>query len=136
MLQVLIELRSFQERFGGNAAPVDANAAKRLLVHDANLQAKLRSAKRGDVAAGAAAKYEDIKFGCGHGKEIQNRKMKTALIEKSNGLCKFAVVCFGLKPALGVNRGHATGACGGDSLTVVMIMHVACDKHTGNIRVG
>src|SRR5215469_6065138 len=31
-----------------------------------------------------------------------------------------------------VNRGHASGAGGGDRLTIAMVLHVARDKHAGD----
>ena len=34
--------------------------------------------------------------------------------------------------ALGVDGGHAARTCGGYSLTVDVILHVACGKHTGH----
>ena len=51
----LIELGGAQQRLGRDAAPIEADAAELLALDDRGLQAELRRADRGDIAAGAGA---------------------------------------------------------------------------------
>ena len=63
ILGVVEELKNFrraQQGLGGNAAPVEADAAEMLALDDGRLEAKLRRADRRDIAAGPAADDENI----------------------------------------------------------------------------
>jgi len=59
-------LRRAQQRLGRDASPVVADAAEIGLLDDSGLEAKLRRADRGDVAAGARADDDDVEGGVGH----------------------------------------------------------------------
>jgi len=54
-----------QERLGGDTAPIQAHAAQMLTLHHSGLQAQLRGADRGHVAAGASAEDHHV-IGWGH----------------------------------------------------------------------
>ena len=60
MLGVVIDLRRAQQRLGGDAAPVETNAAQMLALHHGGLEAKLRRANGGDITARPAADDEDV----------------------------------------------------------------------------
>ena len=61
VLRDLQRVRVFEQRLGGNAAPVEARAAEHgLPLDDGGRQAELRGADRGDVAAGAGADDDEI----------------------------------------------------------------------------
>jgi hypothetical protein len=49
-----------QQRLGRDAAPVEADAAKQLALDDRGLEAELRGADRGDVAAGPRAEDDEV----------------------------------------------------------------------------
>src|SRR5690606_12177988 len=55
VVQFLQHLGVVNERLGGDAAPVQADAAEALAFHDRRLQPKLRRANGSHVAAGSAA---------------------------------------------------------------------------------
>src|SRR5260370_41741396 len=59
-------LRRAQQRLGRDTSPVVADAAEIGLLDDSGLEAKLRRADRGDVAAGARADDDDVEGGVGH----------------------------------------------------------------------
>ena len=54
------DLGRAQQRLGRDAAPVEADAAEVLALDDRGLEAKLRRADRGDIAAGAGAEHDDV----------------------------------------------------------------------------
>ena len=59
--RLLVELRGLQQRLRGDAADIEAGAAERAALLDAGrLEAELRRADRGDIAAGAAADDDDV----------------------------------------------------------------------------
>ena len=59
-------LGGVEQRLGGDATHVEAGAAERGITLDQRgLQAKLRTADRGDIAAGAGANYGDVVVGHG-----------------------------------------------------------------------
>ena len=60
MLHVVVDLGRPQQRLGGNAAPVEADAAEMLALHDRRLEAELRRPDCGDVAAGPAADDDHV----------------------------------------------------------------------------
>ena len=60
MLGVVIDLRRAQQRLGGDAAPVEADAAQMLALHHGCLEAKLGRANGGDITARPAADDEDV----------------------------------------------------------------------------
>ena len=63
VLRDLQRVRVLEQRLGRNAAPVEAGAAEhRRALDDRGLQAELRGADRGDVAAGAGADHDDVVF--------------------------------------------------------------------------
>ena len=63
MLDDLQRVRVLEQRLGRDAAPEQAGAAERLLLlDDGGLEAELRGADRGDVAAGARADDDDVVF--------------------------------------------------------------------------
>ena len=72
----LEQVRGLQQRLRGDAADVEAGAAKRrTLLDDGDLEAELRGADRGDVATGAGADHDNIEgFVC---------HWRTVLIAKS-----------------------------------------------------
>ena len=65
VLHVMVDLGRAQQRLGRNASPVQANAAEPRALDDRGLEAELRCADRGDVAAGAGADDDDVE-GFGH----------------------------------------------------------------------
>ena len=60
VLHVVIDLGGAQQRLGGNAAPVQADAAQMLALDDRGLEPELRCADRRDVAARSAADDDDV----------------------------------------------------------------------------
>ena len=60
VLHVMIDLGRTQQRLGGNAAPVEANAAEIIPFDDRGLEPELRRADRGDIAAGSRADDDDV----------------------------------------------------------------------------
>ena len=56
----MIDLRGSQQRLSGNAAPVEADPAQMLPLHDAGLHAELSRANRRDVTARSAAENADV----------------------------------------------------------------------------
>src|SRR3546814_10821720 len=54
------DLGRAQQRLGGDAPPVEADAAQILTLDDRGLQAELRRADRRDIAAGARAENNDV----------------------------------------------------------------------------
>ena len=60
MLGVVIDLRRAQQRLGGDAAPVETNAAQMLALNHGCLEAKLGRANGGDITARPAADDEDV----------------------------------------------------------------------------
>src|SRR5260370_26240030 len=59
-------LRRAQQRLGRNAAPVQADAAEIGFLDNRGLEAELRRADRGDIAAGAGADDDDVEGCVGH----------------------------------------------------------------------
>ena len=57
---VMKNLRRAQQRLGRDAAPVKADAAEMFALDERGLQAELRRADGGDIAAGSAADDDDI----------------------------------------------------------------------------
>ena len=55
-----------QQGLGGNAAPVEADAAQVLAFHQRGAQLELRRAQRGHVATRAAADDEDVEVRVSH----------------------------------------------------------------------
>jgi hypothetical protein len=64
--QLLEDLAGLQQGLGGDAAPVQADAAKVLALDDRRLQTQLAGADRGHIAARTGADDDDIEFR-GHG---------------------------------------------------------------------
>ncbi len=63
MRRFLEQLGRVEQRLGRDAADVEAGAAERLAALGAGgLEAKLRGADRGDVAAGAGADHQDVEI--------------------------------------------------------------------------
>ncbi len=60
MVQEMVDFRSAQQCLGGNAAPVETDAAELVTLHDRRLHAELRRADRRDIAAWAAADDDNI----------------------------------------------------------------------------
>src|SRR5262249_40072170 len=60
MLQVMEDFGRAQQGFGGNAAPVQANAAEIIALDDGSRKPELRRADRGYVAAGPRADDDDV----------------------------------------------------------------------------
>src|SRR5690242_4440444 len=67
MLHVVVDLGRAQQCFGRDAAPIQADAAEIRFLDDRGLEAELRGADRGDVAAGAGADDDDVEGCVGHG---------------------------------------------------------------------
>ena len=63
VIHVVIDLGGTQQRLGGNAAPVQADAAHVLALHDRGLEPELRRPDRRDVAARPAADDDDVVWG-------------------------------------------------------------------------
>ncbi len=63
MLHVMVDFRGAQQRLGGNAAPVQADAAEMLLLDDRGLEAELGRANGRDIATGPRADDDDVE-GC------------------------------------------------------------------------
>src|SRR6185312_11967216 len=59
-VQQVVDFRGAQERLGRDAAPVEADAAEMLALHDRGFHAELRCADRRDIAARSAAEHDDI----------------------------------------------------------------------------
>src|SRR5690606_19665019 len=66
MGDIMIDLGRTQQRLRGDAAPVEADAAELLALHDRSLEAKLRGADRRDITAGAGAENDQVVTVC-HG---------------------------------------------------------------------
>ena len=66
VLHVVENLGRAQQRLGGNAAPVEADAAEIVALDDGGLEAELRGADRGDIAAGAGADDQDVEGSVRH----------------------------------------------------------------------
>ena len=66
VLHVVINFRRTQQRLGRDAAPVEADAAEIVALDDRRLEAELRRADGGDVAAGPGTDDEDVERGVGH----------------------------------------------------------------------
>jgi hypothetical protein len=66
VLHVMVDLGRAQQGLGGNAAPVEADAAEIRALDDRGLEAELRRADGGDVTAGAGADDQDVEAGVGH----------------------------------------------------------------------
>ncbi len=62
VLHVVEDFGRAQQRLGRNAAPVQADAAEIVALDDRGLEAELRRADRGDVAAGAGADDDDVEI--------------------------------------------------------------------------
>jgi hypothetical protein len=61
--QALVFLAGLQQRLGGDAAPVQADAAQILTLDDGRLQTQLAGADGGDIAARAGADHDEVEFG-------------------------------------------------------------------------
>ena len=66
MFHVVIDFRGAQQRLGGNAAPVQADAAQMFALDDGRLEAKLCGADGRHIAAGAGADDENVETVVGH----------------------------------------------------------------------
>ena len=66
VLHVVVDLGRAQQRLGRDAAPVRADAAEEIALDDRGLEAKLRRADRGDIAARSRADDDDVEIGVGH----------------------------------------------------------------------
>ena len=66
MLKGVIELGGAQQRLGGNAAPVEADAAQVLALDHRGLHAELRRADRRHIAARPGSDHGEIAFMFGH----------------------------------------------------------------------
>ena len=66
VFHVVIDFRGAQQRLGGNAAPVQANAAEVFALDDSRLEAKLGGADGRHIAAGAGADDENVETIVGH----------------------------------------------------------------------
>ena len=62
----MIDFRRTQQRLGRDTAPVEANAAEIIALDNRGLEAELRRADSGDVAAGPGADDDDVESGVGH----------------------------------------------------------------------
>ena len=60
MLHVVEHFGRAQQRLGRDAAPVEADAAEQLALDDRGLEAELRRADRGDIAAGPGAEDDEV----------------------------------------------------------------------------
>ena len=58
----IVDFRGSQERFGGNASPVETNAAQMFPFDNRRLHAELRGANGGDIAAGPGSNDDQIEF--------------------------------------------------------------------------
>ena len=66
VLQVVEDLGRAQQRLGRDAAPVEADAAQVVALHDRRLEAELGGADGRDVAAGPGADDDDVEALVGH----------------------------------------------------------------------
>src|SRR6516225_3451472 len=66
MLHVMKNFGRAQQRLGGNAAPVGADAAEIIALDDRGGKTELRRADRGDVAAGSGTNDDDVEGGVSH----------------------------------------------------------------------
>src|SRR5262249_29503425 len=66
MLHVMKDLGRAQQRLGGDATPVEADAAEIVALDDRGRKTELRRADRGDVAAGPRANDDDVEGGISH----------------------------------------------------------------------
>src|SRR5690606_3742708 len=66
ILQDVVDLRRAEQRFGGDAAPVQADAAEMLALDHRRLHAKLCGSDGRDIAAGAAADDDQVEAGVCH----------------------------------------------------------------------
>ena len=66
VLHIVIDLGRAQQRLGRDAAPVQADAAEMIALDDGGLEAELRRADRGDIAAGTGADDEKVEGSVSH----------------------------------------------------------------------
>ena len=64
-----------QQRFGGDAADVEADSAPILLLHHSDLEAELAGADGGDVATGARTENDEIEMG--HASSLANIRQRS-----------------------------------------------------------
>ena len=62
VLDVFKNVCALQQSFGGDASPIQANAAQGFSFHYSCFQSQLACANGRDVSAGAASKYNDVVF--------------------------------------------------------------------------
>jgi hypothetical protein len=62
MVELLIDLGGLEQGLGGDTAPVQADAAERITLHDGGLETQLSRADGGHIAAGAAADDDDVEI--------------------------------------------------------------------------
>ena len=74
VVQQMVDLGRAQQRLGRDAAPVQADAAEIGFLDNRSLEAKLRRADGGDVAAGAGADDDDVEGCVGHIGSVQFRQ--------------------------------------------------------------
>src|SRR6185437_3698439 len=85
-LQLRVDLRDMQQRLRGDAADIEAGTANVLLLHDADMRAKLRRANGGHVATDARADHENV--------ELSLFVRHCSLLRRVCGVCTFVSIAF------------------------------------------
>jgi hypothetical protein len=79
----VVDFGRAQQRLGRNAPPVRADAAEKRALDDRGLEAELRRADGGDVAAGTRANDDDIEGIVWHGYFLLTRAVRFQRIKRS-----------------------------------------------------
>ena len=95
VVQQVVDFGGAQQRLGGDAAPVQADAAEVLALHHRGLHAELRGADGGDIAAGPAAQHDDIEVLVSH-----DLLLARARASASPPSCRTCQSCIGVAPRL------------------------------------
>ena len=102
VLHVVVDFGRAQQRLGRDAAPVQADAAEIGFLDDRGLEAELRGADRGDIAAGPGADDDDVEGCVGHGYALvlivrpftDVFRHCEELLRRSNPPCRRHMDCF------------------------------------------
>ena len=78
VLHQVVDLGGAEQRLGGNAAPVEADAAETVTLDDRGLHTELGRANGGHIAAGSAADDDEIEFRIAHVREANPSLTSTA----------------------------------------------------------
>ena len=77
MLEVFKHLGAFEQGFGGDTAPVEADAAEAFALDDGGVEAELGGADGSYIAAGAAADNDEV--------EVHGRRNRLMMLDGEYG---------------------------------------------------